>query len=209
MTRNSIKRVCVNEISGLEDLEHKADAQRIRAVVNVDLGLAYVDASMAEQQDNNEELAGGYMKSAQSLFQSLGWHDYSEDTLRHVAKAELDIGGPERRKKRNRGNDNCRKKSHTSARCLLDCQSARPWDSTMLRSPCQDYLSLRQVTDPIVLRDFSYLQYRYADPQHAEAALLILVNFLEDMEKLTSGQLTRAKPGYRIHSVGAGRGCDT
>ena len=92
------KTCLLNEISGLEDLEHKADAQQIRAVVNVDLGLAYVDASMAEQQDNNEELAGGYMKSAQSLFQSLGWHDYSEDTLRHVAKAELDIGGPEPQK---------------------------------------------------------------------------------------------------------------
>jgi len=49
----------------------------------------------------------------------------------------------------------------------------------------QSYLSLRQVTSPTILRDFSYLQYRYADPQHAEIALLILVNFLEDMEKLT------------------------
>lgn len=49
----------------------------------------------------------------------------------------------------------------------------------------QDYLSLRQVTSPGVLRDFSCLQYTYADPQHAEAALLILVNLLEDMEKLT------------------------
>ncbi|HLJ41976.1 MAG TPA: hypothetical protein VKT50_10855 [Candidatus Acidoferrales bacterium] len=47
----------------------------------------------------------------------------------------------------------------------------------------QSYLRLRQITAPAVLRDFSYLQYRYADPQHAEAALLILVNFLEDIEK--------------------------
>ena len=93
------KTSLLNEISGLEDLEHKADAQQIRAAVNLDLGLAYVDASMAEQPDNNEELAAGYMKSAQSLFQSLGWHDYAEETLRQVAKAELDNCGPEPQKK--------------------------------------------------------------------------------------------------------------
>lgn len=92
------KTLLLNEISGLEDLEHKADAQQIRTAVNLDLGLAYVDASMAEQQDNDGDLAAGYMKSAQSLFQSLGWHDRSEETLRHVAKAELDKWGPEPQK---------------------------------------------------------------------------------------------------------------
>ncbi len=30
------------------------------------------------------------MRSAQTLFQSLGWQDYSEETLRAVAKRELD-----------------------------------------------------------------------------------------------------------------------
>lgn len=92
------KTCLLNEIRGLEDLEHKADAQQIRAVVNLDLGLAYVDASMAEQQNSNEELAAGYMKSARSLFESLGWHDYSAETLRHVAKAELYGVNPEAQK---------------------------------------------------------------------------------------------------------------
>jgi len=92
------KTCLLNEISGLEDLEHKTGAQQIRPAVDLDLGLAYVDASMAEQQDNNEKLAAGYMKSAQSLFQSLGWHDYSEETLRHVARAELDWWNPEPQK---------------------------------------------------------------------------------------------------------------
>lgn len=92
------KTCLLDEISELENLEHKADAQQMRPAVNLDLGLAYVDASMAEQQDNNRELAAGYMKSAQSLFQSLGWHDYSEETLRHVAKAELDRVSPKARK---------------------------------------------------------------------------------------------------------------
>jgi len=92
------KTYLLDEISGLEALEGKADTQQIRPAVDLDLGLAYVDASMAEQQDNNEKLAAAYMKSAQSLLQSLGWHDYSEETLRHVAKAELYGVNPEAQK---------------------------------------------------------------------------------------------------------------
>ena len=84
------KKFLPSEIAGLEALRHRSDAQEIRPVIDLDLGLAYVDAAMAEEQDNNKELATKHMRSAQTLFQSLGWQDCSEETLRAVAKRELD-----------------------------------------------------------------------------------------------------------------------
>ena len=48
---------------------------------------------MAEQQNNNEELAKKYTSSAQALFKSLGWQDYSEETLKVVAKRESEKWG--------------------------------------------------------------------------------------------------------------------
>jgi len=63
---------------------------QIRPVIDIYLGLAYVDASMAEEQVKNKELATKYMNSAQSLFRSLGWRDYSEEKLKMVARRELD-----------------------------------------------------------------------------------------------------------------------
>jgi hypothetical protein len=47
----------------------------------------------------------------------------------------------------------------------------------------KDYYKLRQITAPAVLHDFSYLQYKHADPEHAKAALQTLAGFLEEMEK--------------------------
>jgi hypothetical protein len=79
----------LNEIGGLEDLRRRPDAQEIRPIVDLYLGLAYVDAAMAEEQDNNRGRATKYMNSAQTLFQSLGWRDYSEETLRMVARRDL------------------------------------------------------------------------------------------------------------------------
>jgi hypothetical protein len=78
------------QIAGLEARRHQSDAPEIRPVLDLDLGLAYVDAAMAEERDNNKELAAQHMKSAQALFQSLGWQDYSEETLRAVAQREID-----------------------------------------------------------------------------------------------------------------------
>jgi sugar diacid utilization regulator len=44
--------------------------------------------------------------------------------------------------------------------------------------------SLRQMTTEVALANFSYLQYKHADHEHAEAALHTFANFLEEMEKL-------------------------
>jgi hypothetical protein len=41
----------------------------------------------------------------------------------------------------------------------------------------------QQQTAPWVLRDFSYMQYKNADHEHANAALLTYANFLEELQK--------------------------
>ena len=88
--KNVAKKYLLNKIGGLEELKRRSGAVEIGPVIDIYLGLAYVDAAMAEEQDNNKELVTKYMNSAQTLFRSLGWRDYSEETLRIVAKRELD-----------------------------------------------------------------------------------------------------------------------
>jgi hypothetical protein len=71
-------------------LQSRPDAQQIRPVIDLEIALAHVDTAVAEEQDHNPEAATTHMKSAQALFQSLGWQDRSEETLRGVARRELD-----------------------------------------------------------------------------------------------------------------------
>lgn len=84
----------LDEIHGLGNLKRHSNTPEIKSVVDLELGLAYVHAAMAEQQNNNEDLAKKYMQSAQVLFDSLGWRDYSEETLKVVAKREFETWGP-------------------------------------------------------------------------------------------------------------------
>lgn len=99
--KNLMKKTLLNEIGGLEILRRRSDAQEMGPVIDLYLGLAYVDAATAEEQDNNKVLATKYMNSAQPLFQSLGWRDYSEETLKLVARREIDRwnGLPQTRQK--------------------------------------------------------------------------------------------------------------
>jgi hypothetical protein len=85
-----VKKYLPNEIKGLEILMHRSASQEIRPVAELYLGLAYVQAAMAEEQENNKEQATRYINTEQSLFQSLGWRDYSEATLKMVAGRELE-----------------------------------------------------------------------------------------------------------------------
>ncbi|MGH9711902.1 MAG: hypothetical protein ACRD5M_01220 [Candidatus Acidiferrales bacterium] len=87
------ERTLLNEIRGFESLQQRPDAQEIRPVIDLYLGLAYVDWAVTEEQRNNKDLATKYFDSAQTLFQSLGWQDCSEDTLKSVARHELDEWG--------------------------------------------------------------------------------------------------------------------
>lgn len=84
------KKYLLREIEGLEKLQRLPDAQEIRPVTDLYLGFAYVDAAMADEQENNKESAVMHMNSAQALFQSLGWRDYSANALKAVAVRELD-----------------------------------------------------------------------------------------------------------------------
>jgi hypothetical protein len=97
--RNAAKKYVLNEIRGLETLKRRSGAGEIGPVIDIYPGLAFVYAAMAEEQDNNKELATKYMNSAQTLFRSLGWRDYSQETLKVVAERELDrwIGHPQTR----------------------------------------------------------------------------------------------------------------
>jgi hypothetical protein len=52
------------------------------------------------------------------------------------------------------------------------------------------FYDFKRVAAPQVLRDFSYLQYKYADPEHAKTALLTFAGLLEQME-MTSPEKAR------------------
>jgi hypothetical protein len=47
----------------------------------------------------------------------------------------------------------------------------------------EDLHDLWRLTTPSVLRDFSFQQYKNADPAHAKAALLTYATFLEEFQK--------------------------
>ncbi len=85
----------LNAIEGLENLKRRSNTPEIKPVVDLELGLATVHVAMAEQQNNNEEMAKKYMQSAQLLFKSLGWQDYSEETLKAVAKRQFEWRHPQ------------------------------------------------------------------------------------------------------------------
>jgi len=76
----------LDEIAGLEDLKRRTTAQEIKPQIDLALGLAYVDAATVEEQNNATDLAKRNMQSAQVLFESLGWKDYSEGTLKAMAE---------------------------------------------------------------------------------------------------------------------------
>jgi hypothetical protein len=88
------KQYLERRIEALEKEARQPETQGVRPVLELDLALTYVDASMAESRDNNRDLADKYMQSAQGLFQSLGWRDYSEGTLKIVAQHDLDKWNP-------------------------------------------------------------------------------------------------------------------
>jgi hypothetical protein len=48
----------------------------------------------------------------------------------------------------------------------------------------RNYDDLKGLAGPKALEEFSYKQYRYADSEHAKAALQTYASFLEEMEKL-------------------------
>jgi hypothetical protein len=64
------------------------------------------------------------------------------------------------------------------------------WKDSDLLKP---YYSLRQETAPMVLEDFSFMQYRHADADHARTALLAYAGLLEQVESVHQGKLQELK----------------
>jgi|SRR5882762_5270144 len=78
------------EIGVLEGIERKGDLQEIKPAIDFNMGRTYVYASIIEEEAHNNEQASQYMNSAQTLFQSLGWSDSTEVTLKSMVTRELD-----------------------------------------------------------------------------------------------------------------------
>jgi len=89
--KNQDQSNLISVVKGYEHLKSQSNERASQRVVDLYLGFSYVEASMMEEQKNNKKLAAVYMKSAQSLFQSLGWQDSSDDTLKSLARRLVDI----------------------------------------------------------------------------------------------------------------------
>jgi len=63
-------------------------APELQPAIDFNLGVVYVQAAMAAEDDGNSALKAKYMSAAKPLFQSLGWRDCSEETLKTMVKRE-------------------------------------------------------------------------------------------------------------------------
>lgn len=88
---DKLKQGLSERVSQFEDFGQGLKTAEAKPVFTMNLGLAQVVAAIVDEQSKNRERAASHMRSAQSLYQSLGWQDYSEDTLRAVAERELDL----------------------------------------------------------------------------------------------------------------------
>ncbi len=79
-----------DEIGRLAHLRRQSNSPEIKSLIDLRSGLAYVRAAVADGENNNEGQAAQNMQSAQILFESLGWLDYSGESLTAVAKREHD-----------------------------------------------------------------------------------------------------------------------
>jgi len=78
----------------LENFRNRSTLPEAKPVIDLNLGLAYLKAALIQEQNKDKDLGTKYMKSAQNLFQSLGWQDYSEETLRALARREHESWKP-------------------------------------------------------------------------------------------------------------------
>jgi hypothetical protein len=84
------RKSLLKNLEQLEEIKRKSNLDEIKPVTDFALGRAFVYAAMMEEQANHNEQAAQDMISAQTLFQSLGWTDYTEDRLKTLARRELD-----------------------------------------------------------------------------------------------------------------------
>jgi hypothetical protein len=94
----SLEAKYLSEIAGLERLNRRKNTDEVSPILAFYLGLAHVDAAMVEEQNDEKDQAKEHMESAKSLFESLGWQDCSDETLRAVARRDQHRWNPRRPK---------------------------------------------------------------------------------------------------------------
>jgi hypothetical protein len=88
------KTVLPSAIEELENLRRKPDTDQISGVIDLNLAFLYLYSAMAEEQNDNREIAAKDMSSAEPLFKCLGWRDYSDEALKAAAQQVLDQRHP-------------------------------------------------------------------------------------------------------------------
>ena len=88
------KKILPLEAGSMEAIRKKSANQVVQPLIDLNLGFVYVYSAIAEEQSGDEELAAKHMRSAQSIFQLLGWQDYSAETVKAAARLSLDPGSP-------------------------------------------------------------------------------------------------------------------
>jgi hypothetical protein len=74
----------------IDAFERRVNTAEAKPVMEMNLALADVVAALAEERRNNKDRAANDIRSAQALYRSLGWRDYSEETLKVIAHRELE-----------------------------------------------------------------------------------------------------------------------
>ena len=92
---DKLKQALPEQLANAAKIRQDLKSPQVKAVFDLNLAFAYVIASMDEEQMNNKEQAAEYMKSAQPLFESLGWQGYSEDAIRVTVNRDLRRWNPD------------------------------------------------------------------------------------------------------------------
>jgi hypothetical protein len=87
---DKLKKTLPDQVKRMESFRQKTNSPEAKPVIDMNLALGEVVTAITEERFGHKEQAVKYMEYAQSLFQSLGWQDFSEGTLRAVAERELD-----------------------------------------------------------------------------------------------------------------------
>lgn len=84
-----LKKTLPEHVASTESFGRSQYSAEVKPIADMNLALTHVVAAIVDEQDRNKERAANHVRSAQGLFQSLGWRDYSEDTLKTYAQSEL------------------------------------------------------------------------------------------------------------------------
>lgn len=82
------------QLGKIDAFRRKVATAEAKPVMEMNLALADVVAAITEERQGNIDRAADDIRSAQALYRSLGWRDYSEESLKALAQRELDEWTP-------------------------------------------------------------------------------------------------------------------